>query len=167
MEHVTPKLRFRIAPGSSARMAEEERRTAEASPQTQIRSASAARMAESEEPAAPQRPYSIRMQARTGVPFTLTGDADATSTTGLQGHAFASPSELSEWGSEDESPQAAIPTLSFRPDPERDQVSISARNVLILEEDDSTTKGQKETRTQRRTPFQTLRSLFSRKSPRQ
>lgn len=168
MDRVTPKIRFGIAPGSSARIAEQERKTAEATPQMQIRGGTAARMAEAEPPIATQRPYSISMQARTGKPFTLSDVSGMNSQpTAPKGQESALQGERSASVSEDQLRGSDVRTSSFRPLSERDKISAPTGNVPGFDEGISTGKDKRETQTPPRSPFQTLRDLFSRTLPEQ
>lgn len=170
MDRSTPKIRFGIAPGSSARMAEREQESEEARARMQISGGTAARKAEGEARAATARPYSIRMQARTGKPFSL---ADAA--------AMEAQSQVSRRSQREEAVQAestksvsearlhgsGIRSSSFRPVAERNQVSVPAGELPVFEEGRFDGINERETQTPPRSPFQTLRDLFSRTLPEQ
>jgi hypothetical protein len=158
MDRSTPKIRFGISPGSSARIAEQEQKTAEAGPQMQIRGGTAARMSEGEAPAAAQRPYSISMQARTGKPFTL---AD------VSGMDHRSQAEMRESESEQRPRDGAIQTSPFRPIPERNKFSTQTGNVPIFGEGVLAARDEERSQTSPRSLFQKLRSPFSRTLPKQ
>src|SRR5579863_4813457 len=71
MDPMTPKIDFKISPGMSARSAEQEDREFGLPEVRRIQGGDAARMAEAEARASAQRPYNLRMQARSGRSFTL------------------------------------------------------------------------------------------------
>lgn len=144
MESGTPKIRFGIAPGTSARDAEQER--AGTLPQMHIRGGTAARMAEAEAPVAPQRPYSISMRAQSGRPFTLSGSSVAE----------ASPAKP-----QNVQPKPDIRTESFRPLIQQGEISAPAAGRVERD----FPAGKDESGALGNSPLQVLRNLFSRKSP--
>lgn len=171
MDSVTPKIRFGIAPGSSARLSEKEREATEAVPSMRIQGGTAARMAEAESQVRTQRPYSMSMQARTGKPFTLGQERPDEPNANVGGHA-GGDTVRSASSSQRVAP-ASAPTdraWSNRAEErsaslfERQRVSVFAGDAPISK-GGSTDKDEKETQTAPRSSFQTLRSFFSRTSP--
>lgn len=167
MDRATPKIRFGIAPGSSARIAESEQESAEARPRMQISGGTAARKAEGEAPTATQRPYSISMQARTGKPFTLADVSAMDARSQLKRQEGAVQAESTEGVSEARLHGSGIRTSSFRPVAERDKVSAPTGNLPVFDEGSFNGLNERETQTPPRSPFQTLRDLFSRTLPEQ
>ena len=167
MERNTPpKIRFGIAPGSSARIAEQQARSAEPSPSLRIQGGTAARKAEAEAPRDPQRPYGVSMQARTGRQVSLADLMEAEA----EAYARRLPGQRSESAEpaqaarHDHGPTAraqdGVRISSFRPLPTQPQFSASAGDVPPIQASSAGTK--EETPTAPRSPFQLLRSLFSR-----
>lgn len=156
MDDSTPKLRFKISPGSSARLAEQERTGVP--PRMRIQGGTAARMAEGEAPLAAQRPYSMSMQARTGKPFTLAE---------ISAMDHSSVPQVQQSAAENQPRDSAIRTRPFRPIPERDKLSAPTGDVPVFEEGALTHQFEKEAQIPPRSPLQTLRDLFSRTLPRQ
>lgn len=167
MDRGTPKIRFGIAPGSSARIAEREQESAEARPRMQISGGTAARKAEGEARAETARPYSISMQARTGKPFTLADVAAMDAQAQSSRHEDTVRAEPTKDQPEARLHGSGIRSSSFRPMAARDQVSAPTGSRSVIEEGSFTGQKERETQTPPRSPFQTLRDLFSRTLPEQ
>lgn len=161
-------------------MVEQQAESAESSPSLRIQGGTAARKAESETPREGQRPYGVSMQARTGKPVTMADLMEA------EAYARRTPGQRSVHSNEDgrddrhETEGRAeivledrtairsdarakddVRTSSFRPMQAQNQFSASAGDVPSSQA--SLAGTNEETPTAPRSPFQLLRSLFSRK----
>lgn len=161
MDNSTPKIRFGITPGTSARISEQEHKTAEPLSPMQIKGGTSARKAEAEASVEARRPYGVTMQARTGKPCTLAElmEAEAAS---RRGHGQQSMPLQQSSGASEERAQDTVRTTSFRPVPTHDHISATAGEILPFAANPAS--ANEETLTAARSPFQTLRSLFSRLS---
>ena len=165
MHSETPKSRFGISPGMSARSAEEERRSEDVRPQMRIQGGTAARLAESELRGAAQRPLSIRLQARAGgafLPDSLRG-ADAANARWHEGKE-SMPTEVAASAQEDKTSESVIREHSRQPSA-ADRLPSQAMNFVRLKKDFSLAKNEKKNSTTRTSPLQKLRALFLRKLP--
>jgi hypothetical protein len=149
MDPVRPKIRFEISPGNSARISEQEHKDADPVRSMRIQGGIAARMAESEERAEGSRAYDVSMQARTGTPCTLAdlmeAEAQAQRRHGEHGRQPV---------------QDGVRRTSFRPVEAQHQLSATSGATLPFT--DAPAGTNKEAQTPSRSPFQTIRSLFSR-----
>ncbi|NYF78670.1 hypothetical protein [Granulicella arctica] len=167
MDRVTPKIRFGIAPGTSARISEQEHEAAGPSPSMRIQGGTAARKAEAEARVETRRPYGVSMQARTGKACSLEElmEAEAAARRGPGQHpaqrsASMAASSISDSSSAGERAQDRVQTTAFRPVPVHNQFSATAGETLSFAASPAGTS--EETPTAPRSPFQILRSLFSR-----
>ncbi len=171
MDRVTPKIRFGIAPGTSARSSEQEHKAAgSASSSMHIQGGTAARMAESEARVETRRPYGVSMQARTGKACTLEEmmEAEAAarrgpgqkSTLPAQPGLNAADSSVESLSAAGTRAQDSVRTTAFCPVAVHDQFSATAGETPSVEAYPAGMN--EETPTVPRSPFQILRSLFSR-----
>lgn len=159
MDPVRPKIRFEISPGSSARISEQEHKDAPVR-SMRIQGGIAARTAESEERAEGSRAYGVSMQARTGKPCTLAdlmeAEAQAQRRHGEHGRQPVQQGP----GLAEDSAQDSVRSTSFRPVEAQHQLSATSGDTLPFP--DAPAGTNKEAQTPSRSPFQTIRSLFSR-----
>lgn len=176
MDSGTPKIRFRVGPGTSARLSEQEHEVTGPTPSMRIKGGTAARMAEAEPKVAPRGPYGMSMRAQTGKPFTLAelqnGGASLNTSSGVNVDAnVGRPTSAVQTDSLGSTPTdgtssnrvgAKAATLL-----QHQTVSVSAGGASIVE-GGSTGKDEKETQIASRSSFQSLgsfqklRSFFSR-----
>ena len=150
-----PKVRFGVAPASAARSAEEAHDAAGSRVSMRIEGGRSARMSEAEEKAAEKRPYGVNMQARTGEPCTME-DLMAAEAAARYGQAPKGP----QYGkTSEEMASHSVRREAFRPLPAPDELSAAAGTALNAAGPASTNGG---TQAASRSPYQTLRSLFSR-----
>jgi hypothetical protein len=137
-------------------MSEEEHEAAGPRKSMRIAGGTSARMAEAEEKAPQKRPYGVSMQARNGEPCTM---EDLMAAEGAARYGQASQVAQVPDGSEARA-HDSVRRESFQRIPTHGEISASAGNTLPLAAGPAGTN--EETRTGSRSPFQTLRSLFSR-----
>jgi hypothetical protein len=160
MDPVRPKIRFEISPGSSARISEQEHKDAGPVRSMRIQGGIAARTAESEERVEGSRAYGVSMQARTGKPCTLADLMEAeTQAQRRHGEHGSQPVQQGPGLAED-SAQDSVRSTSFRPVETQHQLSATSGDTLPFP--DAPAGTNKEAQTPSRSPFQTIRSLFSR-----
>jgi hypothetical protein len=160
MDEVTPKIRFGIVPGSSARISEEEHEAAGPRRAMRIAGGTSARAAEAEARAAEKRPYGVSMQARTGKPCTM-DDLMAAEAEARYGQA-SQVVRTTPQGSDvlEEKAHDSVRRESFQPMLAHGKIFATAGDTLPFAA--APAAKNEETRTESRSPFQTLRSLFSR-----
>jgi hypothetical protein len=165
MHSETPKSRFKIRPGMSARSAEEERNSKDVFPQMRIQGGTAARLAEAEARAA-RGPLSIQWQARRGealAPASLRS-ADAASAQTYQGKESAQQKPATSLPG-DKSSRSLIRESSRQPAAAPERLPNPATKVVEVKEDVSLARGEKKNSTTPTSPLQKLRALFLRKLP--
>jgi hypothetical protein len=153
MDEVTPRIRLGIVPGSSARMSEDEHEAAGPRRSMRIAGGTSARAAEAEAQTAEKRRYGVSMQTRAGKPCTME-DLMAAEAAARYGQTPQGPDVLEEQAHD------SVRRESFRPMPAQHKVSARTGDRLPLAA--GPVAKNEETRTESRSPFQTLRSLFSR-----
>lgn len=166
MHSETPKSRFEISPGMSARCAEEERKSRDVLPRIGTEGGTAARLAEAELGVASRRPMSIRLQARAGVaipPSSFRG-TDAANAQWLQGKESA-PAEIAASGPEGKSSGSVIRKHSGQHVAAPDRLPDQAGSVAGGRKDLLLAKSEAENSRTQKSPMQRLRVLFSRKLP--
>jgi hypothetical protein len=165
MDQKTPKIRFGIAPGRSARLSEDEHKAAAPASSVRIEGGRSSRIAEAEVQAEVRRPYGVSMQARTGKPCTLEDlMAAEAATQGGYGRRRAMPQAPQDMeagvGQTGIRAQDTVETISFRRVTMDHSISANAGAAPPFRANPDSTKVEAQTRS--RSPFHALRSLFSR-----
>jgi hypothetical protein len=160
MDPVRPKIRFEISPGSSARISEQEHKDAGPARSMRIQGGIAARTAESAERAEGSRAYGVSMQARTGKPCTLADLMEAEAQAQRRHDEHDRQPVQQGQGLAKDPAQASVRSTSFRPVEVQHQLSATSGDTLPFP--DAPAGTNKEAQTPSRSPFQTIRSLFSR-----
>jgi hypothetical protein len=162
MHSETPKSRFKIRPGMSARSAEEERNSKDVFPQMRIQGGTSARLAEAEARAA-RGPLSIRWQARAGealAPASLRS-ADAAHAEAYQGKESAQQKPATG----DKSSRSAIRDSSRQRAEAPERLPNPATKVVEVKKGFSLARGEEKNSTTPTSPLKKLRALFLRKLP--
>ena len=184
MDNGTPKIRFGIAPSMSARISEQEHRSAGSGPTTRIAGGTSARIAEEEErarrwahepdeeQAAGVHPYGVSLRAQGGRPCTIEelmsaesaaryGQSTSPANQEQDGQVVPATALASQgFAPQAGEPQATVEREVFRSLPVKDRISATTgEGFFFTVASDSTKEGAQTTS---RSPFQTLRSLFTR-----
>lgn len=162
MHSETPKSRFKIRPGTSARSAEEERNSKDVFPQMRIQGGTSARLAEADARAA-RGPLSIRWQARAGEALAPASLRSADAAHAESYHGKESAQQKPATG--DKSSRSAIRDSSRQPAEAPERLSNPATKVVEVKKGFSLARGEEKNSTTPTSPLKKLRALFLRKVP--
>jgi hypothetical protein len=162
MHSGTPKIKLGIAPGTSARKAEQERQAEDVPQMKRIQPGTAARIAEAEKQVSVQRPFSIQVQGRVGKPYARF-DSSIEEPVQSDARNEVPLANSTEKNAENVS-SANHPSLKLVTGRNQARNTADSKRVLPFGRDKNIDqdKNKKESPT---SPFKRLRALFSRSLP--